>query len=147
MPCTIRHGAIMKYIALVGLLWAAACDSPTEGGAVESTPHIEGGWDYTATQSSPALRMSGTLTITAQDGNAISGSLDYMETDAAGIARRRIEMFNGRIRGKHSISLDAITGDGTRKHTGSIVNDSMGGNVEKPKQNGTLHGSFSARRR
>ena len=137
----------MKYVVLVGLLLAAACDSPTEGGAVEPTPHIAGGWDYTATQMSPSLRMSGTLTITAQDGNAISGSIDYMETDAAGISRRRIEMFNGRIRGKQSISIDAITGDGTRKHTGSILNDSIGGNVEKAKQNGTLHGSFSARRR
>ena len=137
----------MKCIALVGLLLAAACDSPTEGGAVESTPHIQGSWQYTATQTSPALHMSGTLTITAQDRNAISGSIDYIETDAAGIGRRRIEMFNGRIRGERSISIDAITSDGTRKHTGSIVNDSIGGSVEKPKQNGTLHGSFSARRR
>ena len=136
----------MKHIALAGLVMVVACDSPTEGG-VESTPHIQGSWQYTATQTSPVLHMSGTLTITAQDHNAISGSIDYIETDAAGIGRRRVEMFNGRIRGERSISIDAITSDGVRKHTGSLVNDSISGNVEKAKQNGTLHGSFSARRR
>jgi hypothetical protein len=139
----------MKYLAFCcNVLVIATCGSTTPSGIDElATPRVQGAWEYTATQTSPSLRMSGTLTITQQDDKTLSGSIDYMETDAAGISRRRLEMFSGRIRGNQTVSIDAFTSDGARKHIGTLVNDSIGGTFERPGRDGTvLNGSFAARR-
>jgi hypothetical protein len=139
----------MKYLAFCcNVIILATCNSSTTPVAdAEITPRVQGSWEYTATQTEPALRMTGTLTITQQDDKTLSGSIDYVETDAAGIGRRRIEMFTGRIRGNKTVAIDAFASDGPRKHNGTLHNDSMGGSFERPGKDRTLHGSFAARRR
>lgn len=136
----------MKRFTMMCIFALGACNSPTASDN-DGAPWLQGSWDYTAEQSSPWLQMNGTLTITEQVGNAISGSIDYIELDAAGIPRRRIELFNGRIRGGRSITIDAATDDKPRKHTGALVNDSIGGTFDKELTEGRLQGSFAARRR
>jgi hypothetical protein len=140
----------MKATTLIGMCALLACTSPTTTGTTEteSTPLLRGGWTYTATQSDPQLRMSGTLTITQQDDNQIYGSIDYMEYDRAGVGRHRVELFSGRIRGNGTVTIDAAALDGPRRHTGVLLNDSIGGDFERPGNgNGRLYGSFGARRR
>jgi hypothetical protein len=137
----------MRKAAMLLIAVCAACSSPASPEA-DSTPLIQGQWDYTASQTNPQLTMTGTLTITVQTQNEITGSIDYMELDAASITRHRVEMFSGRIRGNGSVTIDAGATDGTRRHIGVLVNDSMGGNFERPGSgNGQVSGTFSARRR
>ena len=137
----------MRTAALLLIAACTACASPSSPEA-DSTPRIEGQWDYTASQSDPQLSMSGTLTITVQTENEITGSIDYMELDAASITRHRVEIFTGRIRGNGTITIDAGATDGTRRHIGVLMSDSIGGDFERPGSgNGPVAGRFSARRR
>jgi hypothetical protein len=138
----------MRVFALLATIAVCtACSSPASPEA-ESTPLIQGQWTYTASQSDPRLTMSGTLTITMQNETDITGSIDYMEIDAASISRHRVEMFTGRIRGNGTVTIDAGTPDGIRRHTGVLISDSIGGNFERPGNGGgPVNGSFGARRR
>lgn len=138
----------MKAFALLAVLGCAACSSPAPH-EVDSTPLLQGAWTYSASQGEPQqLRLEGILTITQQNGSEIAGSIDYTEYDRAGIARQRVELFTGRIREDGSVTIDAGVTDGVRRHTGVLVNDSIGGDFERPGNgNNVLYGSFGARRR
>jgi hypothetical protein len=137
----------MRKVAMLLMAVCAACSSPAAPEA-DSTPLIQGQWDYTASQTNPQLAMFGTLTITSQNGNEITGSIEYLEYDAASISRHRVEMFTGRIRGNVTVTIDAGAPDGIRRHTGVLLNDSIGGDFQRPDNgNGPSSGSFGARRR
>jgi len=86
-----------RFLAVCSVIVLAACDSPTERGA-EVVPWLQGSWEYVATQDTPQLRMSGTLAISQQIGDSISGSIEYVEVDAFGHSRNRLNMFTGRVR-------------------------------------------------
>ena len=137
----------MRVFALLTLVACTACSSPASP-ETESTPLIQGQWTYTASQAEPQLTMNGTLTITTQNETEITGSIDYIELDAASVYRHRVEMFTGRIRRNGMVTIDAGTPDGIRRHTGVLINDSIGGDFERPGSGaGPLNGSFGARRR
>jgi hypothetical protein len=135
-----------RFLALCSVLALGGCDSPT-GRGPEIVPWLQGSWEYAATQTAPSLRMSGTLTIAQQAGDSISGSIEYIEVDAQGNGRARVNMFTGRVRNGRDVTIDAYVGNRTRTHLGTLEGDSIAGDFELPiNDNQSYSGSFFARR-
>lgn len=137
----------MRLLAILCLLPFAACDSPTSMGG-EIVPWLQGSWDYAASQTSPTLRMNGTLSITRQIGDSLSGSIEYVEVDAQGHGRTRLQLFTGHIRDSRNVVIYAYDGNRTRAHAGVLAGDSIGGSYQQPiNDQQTWLGTFIARRR
>jgi hypothetical protein len=135
-----------RFLALCTVLALGACDSPT-GRGPEIVPWLQGSWEYAATQTAPSLRMSGTLTIGQQVGDSISGSIEYTEVDAQGNSRTRVNLFTGRVRNNHDVTIDAYVGNRIRTHSGTLAGDSIAGSFEQIiNENQSYDGSFFARR-
>ena len=136
----------MRFLACCSVLLLSACNSPT-GRGPEVIPWLQGSWEYTATQTDPSLRMSGTLTIGQQAGDSISGSIEYTEVDAQGNSRTRVNLFTGRVRSARDITIDAYVGSRIRTHSGMLAGDSIAGSFEQQvNENLSYNGSFFARR-
>jgi hypothetical protein len=143
---TIDEALMTRFLALCCMIALAACDSPTDRGAAV-VPWLQGSWDYAATQDTPQLRMTGTLAISQQIGDSISGSIEYIEVDAGGHGRPRLNLFTGRIRNGRDITITAYAGNRTRTHTGMLLGDSIGGSFAQPITDSTSYrGNFLARR-
>ena len=135
-----------RFLAVCSVIVFAACDSPTERGA-EVVPWLQGSWEYVAAQDTPQLRMSGTLAISQQIGDSISGSIEYVEVDAFGHSRNRLHMFTGRVRNSREITITAYFGNRIRTHTGMLLGDSIGGRFAQPiTDSASYTGNFLARR-
>jgi hypothetical protein len=143
---TMFEALMTRFLALCSIALFAACDSPTSRGA-EIVPWLQGSWEYVATQDSPLVRMSGTLSVSQQFGDSISGSIEYMEVDSHGNGRTRLNVFTGRVRGGRDITIRAHVGNRVRTHVGTLLGDSIGGTFDQPINDSSSYtGSFLARR-
>lgn len=108
-------------IALV----AAACSIPTSSGG--DAADVRGSWEFTGAQSAPSLSLVGTLTITAQDGDLVSGTLTWEERDGVGGIRQDGGPVTGRVIGVGDIDFDLLRTGGSRRHFARLSADTMQG--------------------
>lgn len=100
---------------------ALPSDPPGEGAVVRGT------WTLTGTQSAPSATLDGQLTVSAQDGDQISGSAGWQERDAAGMLRPDGGPMSGRVIGETDVDFDITVGGIARRHVGRIRADTIEG--------------------
>ena len=139
----------MRWLARSGLLLAlgmaaGACQSPTSGGAAPVM--VVGEWGYAATQTSPVpATITGTLTISQQNGRDFQGSLDATQTDGQGNLTHVSAVVSGQVLDASALEFTAFIGLAGRQHLGTIAGDSVHGAwVEQTSGAVTSSGSFAA---
>ena len=129
--------------SLCGLL-LAACVTSTDSGS--SNLVVQGAWDYSATQTSPAATLTGTLTVTAQSGGSFQGTASVVENDGAGTTP-----LSGAITGQTvndtTVDFDVFFDANARRHVATVARDTMRGGWFETQGSTTLSGSFLAIRR
>ena len=121
-----------------------ACQSPMGGGAAPVM--VLGQWGYAATQTSPiAATITGTLTISQQNGRDFQGSLDATQTDGQGNLTHVSAVVSGQVLDASALEFTAFIGLAGRQHLGTIAGDSVHGAwVEQTSGAVTSSGSFAA---
>jgi hypothetical protein len=112
--------------ALATVLFAAGCSVPSSSSG--DPADVRGEWTFTAEQVSPALTLTGTLSITSQDGDLISGTLSWQESDGAGNTRVDGGPITGRVLGDEDVDFDLLRTGGSRRHVARLLADTMEGN-------------------
>ncbi len=124
----------MKRLAAVAITLTLAlggCSVPTSSSGEPAD--VRGAWAFEAEQVAPALTLTGTLTITSQDGDLISGTLSWQESDGAGGMRVDGGPVTGRVLGDEDVDFDLLRSGGSRRHVAHLVADTMEGSwVQQP---------------
>lgn len=116
----------MIRAVVVLALAVSACQNPLAncepGGALVGT------WRYSGAQESPVpSELSGSLRITAQSCDVITGQLDIMETNDFGVSLRRAGPVSGRVINGTSLRFDAYLDANPRQHIATLTGDSLTG--------------------
>lgn len=109
----------------LALVVAGACALPTSSSG--EAADVRGRWEFTGTQSAPTLSLEGALTITAQDGDLVSGTLTWEERDGIGGVRLDGGPVTGRVIGAGDIDFDLLRANGPRRHFARLSADTMAG--------------------
>lgn len=112
-------------IAVAAALALAGCSLPTSSAGEPAD--VRGTWSFEAEQVSPALVLTGTLDITTQDGDVITGTLTWQESDGAGGVRLDGGPVTGRVLGPEDVDFDLLRQGGSRRHVAHLVADTMEG--------------------
>jgi hypothetical protein len=117
---------IRNACALLLSLLAGACILPSDPGA--GAPDLRGDWQLTGEQSSPMLELDGVLSITAQEGELIVGTLSWEESDGLGGTRTDGGPASGRVISGSAVDFDVFppTG-GTRRFVARLSGDTIEG--------------------
>lgn len=107
------------------LLLVAGCESST--GVSGDVADVRGTWEYTGVQSAPSLQLSGTLVISGQDGDLVTGSLSWEERDGVGGTTAHAGSISGRVIGQTDIDFDVFAAEGVRRHVARLGTGSMEG--------------------
>jgi hypothetical protein len=106
-------------------LLATGCSLATD--PVGEVADLRGTWRYSGDQTAPALTLEGTLTITAQSADVISGQLSWQEQAAGGGTRTDGGPVSGRVIETTDVDFDVILGAVERRHVGRITGDTVRG--------------------
>ncbi|HKS06298.1 MAG TPA: hypothetical protein VJR92_08310 [Gemmatimonadaceae bacterium] len=119
-------GAILRTRLVVALVaFSSACIDVTDGGA--AAVNMSGAWEYTATQTSPSADLTGVLTVSSQDGELLGGSVSWEERTGPGTTRLLSGAVSGRLIGTDDVDFDVLLSEGTRRHVGRLVADTIRG--------------------
>ena len=109
----------MKRGALsLAILGSVACIE--SAGPSGPFAHVQGIWTYSGTQTTPALTLSGTLSITQQSGDVIEGSLTWSESDGIGGPVLRSASVAGVVVGLEDVDFEAALDASSRRHLARI---------------------------
>lgn len=131
-------------LGLCGLV-LAACVTSTDTGS--SKLLVTGSWDYSASQTSPAASISGTMLVSSQSNGIFQGSISGSENDGGSVTP-----LSGTVAGQ-TVNDTVVDFDiffnadaNGRRHVATVVRDTMKGSWV---ENGTASpsGSFLAIRR
>lgn len=117
--------ALTLCATLCATLVVAACDLSTE--PTGPVADVRGTWRYVGTQSAPALQLEGTLVVTQQRGDIISGSVTWEERDGLGDVQVKGGQMTGRVIGLEDIDFDVLLPEGDRRHVARVSGDSIDG--------------------
>lgn len=107
------------------LLVIVGCTATTS--SLGDPADVRGEWTFTAEQVTPALTLTGTLSITDQDDDLISGTLSWEERDGLGNVRADGGPITGRVLGAEDVDFDLIRAGGSRRHVARLIADTMEG--------------------
>lgn len=112
--------------ASLGLAVAlAGCTLST--GPAGSARDVRGSWSYSGTQLTPLLQLEGTLSITDQSGEQVTGTMTWTEQDAVGNVVVRGGSISGTVVESTDIDFDVVLAGETRRHIALLVADTMEG--------------------
>ena len=117
--------------ATVSLLMLAGCALLTEPVEVEA-PSVVGIWTLTATQSAPALILTGTMMITTQRGAEILGTATWEERDGVGVVALDGGPIAGRFLSSVDLDFDITLASGERRMLAVISADTIAGTWAQP---------------
>ncbi len=117
-----RGGA--GLVAALGLL-GSACAFATDPD--QTVADVRGTWQYSGAQSAPALVLTGTLSISTQQGEVVGGQLSWQEPDGSGGTANRGGAVSGRVIETTDVDFDVLAPGVTRRHVGRLVGDSIKG--------------------
>jgi len=120
-----RRFAPALALVAVALLLVVGCESST--GVSGDVADVRGTWEYTGMQSAPSLQLSGTLVISGQDGDLVTGSLSWEERDGLGGTIAHAGSVSGRVIGLTDIDFDVFAGEGVRRHVARLGTGGMEG--------------------
>jgi hypothetical protein len=112
----------------LGYLWALLLS-----GCVLSTgpsgpfADLTGTWDFTGSQSAPSLTLVGTLVVTGQSREVITGTLSWEERDGLGGVQVRGGAVNGRVIGLADTDFDVTDDASVRRHLARASGDTIEG--------------------
>lgn len=131
---------IRRPFLLLAALALGACAMPTDSSG--DVADVRGAWAFTGQQVTPSVQLTGTLTITGQDGDLVTGTLTWEERDALGVSRLDGGPVSGRVIERGDVDFDLIRTTGTRRHVARLSADTMEGSWVQIQ--GGLSGSFRA---
>ena len=134
------HRAIRGVSEALILAALCACISVADG--ADAAVNMAGAWQYAGTQTAPGADITGVLTVSSQDGELIGGSVSWEERTSPGVTRLLSGALSGRVIGVDDIDFDVLLGDGTRRHVGRIIADTIRGTWFQAE--GGLTGAFTA---
>lgn len=118
-----------------------ACSAGTEPGAPPVV--LIGSWSYEGAQQSPVpATLEGSLEVAGQDGRTFDGSLDVIESSAAG-SRRLTGIVTGLALDAVTLDFDVLLDGVSRRHVAEIRGDTIEG-AWMDVQSGGASGSFRA---
>lgn len=88
---------------------------------------VRGTWNFVGTQAAPALDLVGTIEVTQQSNDLISGTVSWEETNGVGGVELKGGALTGRVIGLTDIDFDVILDEGDRRHVGRVTADSLVG--------------------
>ncbi len=122
------HGrAARRGVAAALLLLAAASACADSTGPSGPVVDLRGTWSYSGTQAAPALTLLGTLVITDQTEDRIRGTLTWEERDGVGGVTLKAAQVAGLAVGMSDTDFDVQLAEGTRRHIGLVVADTISG--------------------
>jgi hypothetical protein len=116
---------VRRTLRFAALLALSACSLSTE--PTGPVADVRGTWRYVGTQSAPALQLEGTLVVTQQRGDIITGSVTWEERDGLGDVQIRGGQLTGRVIGLEDIDFDVLMPEGDRRHVARVIGDSLDG--------------------
>ena len=99
----------------------ASCSLGTE--PTGPTADVRGTWSFVGSQAAPALDLAGTIEITQQSNDLISGSVSWEETNGVGGVELKGGALTGRVIGLTDIDFDVILDEGDRRHVTRLPPD------------------------
>lgn len=127
VPTGIRRAARAGGVGLAMIMLGATGCTLTTSSAGDPAD-VQGEWTFTAEQVTPALTLTGTLSITSQDEDLISGTLTWQESDGLGNVRVDGGPITGRVLGAEDVDFDLLRTGGSRRHVARLTADTMEGN-------------------
>lgn len=112
-------------VVACSVLFAGGCAFATDPAA--EVADVRGTWTYSGEQAAPALVLTGTLSISAQQGEVLSGQLSWQEPDGSGGTANRGGAVSGRVIETTDVDFDVLVPGVTRRHVGRLVGDSIKG--------------------
>ncbi|HEY3935148.1 MAG TPA: hypothetical protein VGL65_11100 [Gemmatimonadales bacterium] len=136
----------MRTFLVLGLIGVGGCQMETTA-SCSAVPPIVGRWSYTATESSPVhANLSGTLSITSASCDGIVGSMDVLESDAAGGQQRLAGPITGQVVDGKSFQFSAFIDATPRQHLASVTGDSVSGSWVEAAGSASASGTFGGRK-
>lgn len=120
-----RRSLPASVLVTAAFLLVAGCESNT--GVNGDVADVRGTWEFTGTQSAPSLQLDGTLLISGQDGDLVTGSLSWEERDGLGGTTAHAGSVSGRVIGQDDIDFDVFAGEGVRRHVARLAMGTMEG--------------------
>ena len=117
--------AFRNCIAAAALLVGAGCSFATDPSG--EVAQVRGTWHYSGDQSAPALTLDGTLIITAQTNDLVSGQISWQEQEVGGGMRTDGGPVSGRVIESTDIDFDVLRSGTERRHVGRITADTIRG--------------------
>jgi hypothetical protein len=115
MPRRVMRG---RLPLIVGVALLSGCE--LAGGPSGPFAFLVGTWTYTGTQATPAMTLTGTLTVSDQSDDLILGSLSYEEDDGVGGPVVDGGAVQGRVIGLLDADFDVLLPSGDRRHLARI---------------------------
>lgn len=137
---TVPSGLPARALAAALLLALAGCVSST--GSSGDVADVRGTWAYDGSQAAPALTLEGSLVISGQQADVVSGQLTWEERDAVGGTRLDGGPVSGRVIERSDVDFDVLLPGGSRRHVARLTADTMRGTWVQLSTGAT--GSFSA---
>ncbi len=109
----------------LGALAATGCDLAST--SVEDPADVRGTWAFTGDQAVPPRDLVGTLTISDQQGDLISGTMSWEERDGGGGITLDGGAVTGRVLGPEDVDFDVIRAAGSRRFLARITADTLVG--------------------
>lgn len=135
----------MKSLCALAAILLSACQMETA--ACTQVPAVVGTWRYSAVEEAPVhATVSGTLSITSASCDAVVGSMDIVETSAAGGTQRLAGPVTGQVIDARSFQFDAFVESNPWKHLASVTGDSLSGSWVSVSGTQTASGTFGGRR-
>lgn len=111
--------------AIAATLAVSACSLATEPPG--EVADIRGTWHYSGDQAAPALTLDGTLLISMQTDDVVSGQLSWQEQAAGGGVQNDGGPVSGRVIGDSDVDFDVLRSGSERRHVGRITADTIRG--------------------
>jgi hypothetical protein len=117
--------ALRSATLFIPALIACGCSFPTDPAG--EVADVRGTWHYSGDQAAPALTLDGTLLISTQRDDVISGQLSWQEQGVAGGVRSDGGPVSGRVIEDSDVDFDVLLAATERRHVGRIVGDTIRG--------------------
>ena len=135
----------MRRLWVFAAIALAGCQMETA--TCTQIPAVVGTWRYSAVEDTPVhATVSGTLTITSASCDAVVGSMDIVETSAAGGTQRLAGPVTGQVIDARSFQFDAFVESNPWKHLASVAGDSLSGSWVSVSGTQAESGTFGGRR-
>lgn len=104
-------------LALVQVSVLACIDTTAPDGTYAQ---VAGGWTYTGTQAEPARQLEGDFVVSNQNGDLITGTITFLESDGVGNVDLRGGPVSGRVIETTDVDFDLTLGAAQRRHVARI---------------------------